>query len=167
MAPPIRNAARFGITYRPMTDDDLPFTAEVYFSTRREEVAQTGWPAHQQAAFLAQQHHAQHTHYSQVYKDGEFLMIERGGEGIGRLYLYESARELRIIDIALLPPARGQGFGEAILRDIFDEAASRGKSVTIHVEKFNPARRLYERLGFVLVEEGGVYDLMEWRAETS
>ncbi|MEA3018463.1 MAG: hypothetical protein QOI38_3185 [Sphingomonadales bacterium] len=163
MAPPIRSAARLGISYRPVEDDDLPFLAEVYISTRREEVAQTGWPAEQQDAFLRHQHEAQHAHYMNAYRNAEFLVVERDGRAIGRLYLYESASEMRIVDIALLPEARGSGIGEAILRDIGEDVASRGKAVAVHVEKFNPARRLYERLGFAAIEEKGVYDLMEWR----
>ena len=62
MPPPLRAAAEFGLSYRPMDDGDLPFVAELYASTRREEVAQTGWPAEMQEAFLRQQHEAQHSH---------------------------------------------------------------------------------------------------------
>jgi predicted GNAT family acetyltransferase len=58
---------------------------------------------------------------------------------------------------------RGAGIGGAILRDTLALARERGKPVTIHVEKFNPARRLYMRLGFGIVADHGVYDLM--RAE--
>jgi hypothetical protein len=34
----------------------------------------------------------------------------------------------------------------------------------IHVEKFNPALRWYERLGFRQIEDKGVYLFMEWTA---
>ena len=163
MPPPIRSAARFGIAYRTAGDGDLPFLAQVYFATRREEVAQTGWPAEQQDEFLRHQHEAQHAHYMNAYAKAEFLVIERFGDPIGRLYLHEGAEEMRIVDIALLPEARAGGIGEAILRDIGEDVAGRGKAVTVHVEKFNPARRLYERIGFVATEDKGVYDLMEWR----
>ncbi|MDO9561897.1 MAG: hypothetical protein Q7J60_09770 [Bradyrhizobium sp.] len=45
-----------------------------------------------------------------------------------------------------------------------DEATACGKAVSIHVEKFNPAIRLYRRLDFETVEDKGVYDLMRWSA---
>ena len=45
-----------------------------------------------------------------------------------------------------------------------DEAGTCGKAVTIYVEKFNPAMRLYRRLGFKTEEDKGVYDLMRWSA---
>jgi ribosomal protein S18 acetylase RimI-like enzyme len=165
MPPPLRAAARCGVTYRPATEADLPFLALVYFSTRLEEVAQTGWPLEMQRAFLQQQHEAQHSHYGIAYPDAERLVIVHGGEDVGRLYLDEFPTQVRIIDIALLPEARGRGLGEAIMRDIGADAAARGKRVSIHVEKQNPARRLYDRLGFETVEDKGVYDLMEWRPE--
>jgi ribosomal protein S18 acetylase RimI-like enzyme len=160
MPPPIGAAGDFGISYRPFTPEDLPFVAELYASTRRWEVALTGWPVEAQEAFLAQQHHAQHSHYSIHYADGEWLIVERAGEPIGRLYLYEDSREVRIVDISLISSCRALGFGGAILRDLLGDAHARGKAVSIHVEKNNPAKRLYTRLGFVLVEDAGVYDLM-------
>jgi ribosomal protein S18 acetylase RimI-like enzyme len=166
MPPPLRHAAAHGISYRPGGEEDAPFFRDVYVSTRTEEVARTGWPAEMQAAFLLQQHEAQHSHYGHVYPDAERLVIERNDETIGRLYLEELAHELRIIDIAFLPNARGRGLGEAILRDIHLMASARGKPVGIHVEKHNPARRLYLRLGFEVKEDVGVYERMEWAAET-
>ena len=163
MPPPLRAAAEFGIAYRPMTDADLPFAAELYASTRREEVAATGWPAEMQEAFLAQQHEAQHSHYTIHFADAEWLIVERSGEAVGRLYLRDEPGQLHIVDISLLPGSRGQGIGGAILRDVLDQARASDKDVAIHVEKFNPARRLYARLGFEIAEESGVYDLMRAR----
>ena len=164
MPPPLNAAAGFGVSYRPFTDDDLPFVAELYASTRREEVAATGWPAEMQEAFLAQQAAAQHSHYAIHFADAEWLIIERDGRPIGRLYLDTLPSDHHhVIDISLVPDSRGLGIGGAILRDALEQAGDAGKGVSIHVEKNNPARSLYERLGFELVEDLGIYDLM--RAE--
>jgi ribosomal protein S18 acetylase RimI-like enzyme len=81
----------------------------------------------------------------------------------GRFYVHRREREIRLMDIALLPEHRGRGIGSALLHDLFAEAAAAGKRVTVHVEEYNPARRLYERLGFKKIGEHGVYHLMEWR----
>lgn len=166
MPPPLRAAARLGVSYRPMTDEDMPFLAALYYSTRAEEVAQTGWPAEMQQQFLAQQFDAQHRHYQRHYADAEWLVIERGGEAVGRLYIEEWQSQIRIIDIALVPAARGLGIGAAIFEDTFDDARAKGKKVSIHVEKNNPARRLYFRLGFEMIADEGVYDLLEWSPDT-
>lgn len=165
MPPPLRAAAAFAVAYRPMTDSDLPFAAALYASTRAEEVARAGWPEETRRAFLAQQHEAQHHHYRTYYPDAEWLIVERGGEAIGRLYLDEWPSQFRIVDIALVPAARRQGIGAAILEDVIAFAAAAGKAVSIHVEVHNPARGLYERLGFRPVEEKGIYLLMERPAE--
>jgi ribosomal protein S18 acetylase RimI-like enzyme len=161
MPPPLRAAADHGISYRPMTDGDLPFLAELYASTRREEVAQVGWPAELQEAFLRQQFEAQHSHYLAHHSDAEWLVVERAGAAIGRLYLRETPERFHIVDISLLPESRGQGIGGAILRDVLAAAGDAGKPVSIRVEQFNPARRLYDRLGFRTIAEEGVYDLLE------
>ena len=158
-------AAALGVAVRPMRDEeDLPFAAALYASTRAEEVAQTGWPAEVQQAFLAQQHEAQHQFYRAQYDGAEWLIVERDGVAIGRLYLVEWTREFRVIDIALVPEARGGGIGGALLADIMGAAAAAGKAVSAHVERNNPALRLYARLGFGLAEDKGVYLLLEWRA---
>ncbi|HEX8126083.1 MAG TPA: GNAT family N-acetyltransferase [Allosphingosinicella sp.] len=163
MPPPLDRAARLGIAYRPASDEDLGFLALVYASTRLEEVARTGWPLEAQRRFLAHQFDAQHRHYRQNYPAAEWLVIEREGTGIGRLYIEEWPDQIRLIDIALLPDHRGGGSGSAILSDLMTMAAAAGKPLTIHVEKNNPAMRLYRRLGFEPIDEHGVYDLMEWK----
>jgi ribosomal protein S18 acetylase RimI-like enzyme len=155
-------AAQAGLTFRRITDADLPFLSRVYASTREEELAPTSMTDAQKAAFLGLQFQAQHMHYQKHYPDADWLVTMRSGEDIGRLYIERWPSEHRIIDIAFLPGHRGQGSGEALLRDLMDEAASAAKDVSIHVEKFNPAMRLYRRLGFAVEEDKGVYDLMRW-----
>jgi len=158
-------AAAVGLAFRPVTDDDLPFLSQLYGSTRADELAPLPWTEAQKADFLAMQFSAQHDHYRRHYPDADFLVIARGGSPAGRLYVDRWAREHRIIDIALMPAHRGQGLGTALMGDLLAEAAAAGKCVTIHVEKNNPAMRLYGRLGFVAIEDKGVYDLMRWAAD--
>ncbi|MFD2053827.1 GNAT family N-acetyltransferase [Mesorhizobium calcicola] len=153
-------SARAGLTFRPMTDADLPFLAWVYASTRVEELAVTSWTEAQKTAFLDMQFRAQHAHYIKHYPNADWLVVMSGAADIGRLYIERWPTQHRVIDIAFLPAHRRKGFGAALLSDLIDEAAATGKAVSIHVEKNNPARRLYTRLGFVVTEDKGVYDLM-------
>jgi len=139
---------------------DLPFLRELYASTRLEEVAQTGWPQEQADAFLLQQFEAQHKFYTEQFTDASFeVIIDKNRTPIGRIYLEEREDEFRIIDISLLPSHRGKGIGGRLVQNIINNAA--GKAVRIHVEHNNPAMRLYNRLGFVMVEDKGIYHLME------
>lgn len=160
---PGRRALKQGLSFRPLDDADMGFLERLYRSTREDELAQTGWGEAEKRNFIAMQFQAQHAHYMQHYPDAHWLVIEKDGAAIGRLYLEHWPSQHRIIDIALLPDQRGRGLGEAIMRDLMDSAGAEAKAVSIHVEKFNPAIRLYRRLGFRTVEDKGVYDLMEWR----
>ena len=138
----------------------MAFLEALYASTRHDEVALTHWSEDERRTFLAEQFKAQHAHYMTHYPDADWLVIIHQRERIGRLYLERWPTQHRIIDIALTPKERGNGFGAAILNDLIDEASEAGKTVSIHVEKNNPAMRLYERLGFEAREDKGVYDLM-------
>jgi ribosomal protein S18 acetylase RimI-like enzyme len=85
------------------------------------------------------------------------------GVPAGRLYVDRGKKETLIIDIALLPEHRRAGIGTKLLRELQHEARMAGKALTIHVEKFNPALRLYQRLGFQQLEDKGVYLFLEWK----
>ena len=150
-----------GVALRPATDADLPFLARLYASTREEELAGVDWPQEQKDAFVRQQFEAQHAWYREQYAGASFDVVEVDGEPAGRLYVDRWPREVRIVDISLLPAHRGRGLGGALLAALFAEADAAGKPVSVHVERFNPALRLYGRLGFVFREDKGVYVLLE------
>jgi GNAT superfamily N-acetyltransferase len=153
-----------GVTLRPATAADYDFMRRLYHSTRAEEMQHFPFDDAQKAAFLDQQFAAQLAHYALHYPTSERNIIERGGDPIGRLWIDEWRDQIRIVDIALLPTARGDGIGTALLSDVLQRAAQSEKPVTIHVEAFNRALRLYERIGFKPIGTSGVYHLMEWRA---
>ena len=155
-------AAAAGLTFHVANETDVPFLFRVYASTRAEELALTPWSDAEKAAFVDMQARAQHTDYQRNFAGADWLVIGRDGEGIGRLYLLRRERDHYIIDIAFLPEHRGKGYGEALLRDLLDEAAAAGKPVEIHVENYNRAMTLYGRPGFVTNEEQGVYELLRW-----
>lgn len=153
------------VSYRPVVESDMPFLRALYASTRAEEMAQLPWTPEQKREFLDSQFHAQKNHYNDYYGAAEFLIIELDRrEPIGRLYVYRGDDDIEIIDIALLPEYRGKGLGRQLLQEIIDEAKRDQKMVTIYVEHFNPARHLYDRLGFQHVDTSGVYHLMKWSA---
>ena len=134
----------------------------LYASTRQEELAVVPWPEDVKAAFIAEQFRAQHLHYTTHYADAGWFVVERDGEPVGRLYVHRRPSEHGVLDIALLPAWRGKGFGSALMADVLADAAAAGKPVRIYVEKNNPARQLYARLGFRHIGEHGVYDHCEW-----
>lgn len=149
------------VLLRPATDADLSFLLRLYASTRAEELAAVDWPAEQRDAFVRQQFEAQHAWYREQYVGASFDVVEVEGEPVGRLYVARWERAVRIVDVSLLPEWRGRGIGSRLLGALLAEADAVGKPVSIHVERFNPALRLYDRLGFALSEDKGVYLLLE------
>lgn len=151
------------VTFRPIRPGDQEFLLRLYASTRAEEMALVDWSAEEKGAFLRSQFEAQRTYYQQQFPDARFDVVLLSGEPAGRLYVDRRPGEVRLIDIALLPEHRGRGIGGALMREILEQAAEATLPVRIHVERNNPALRLYRRLGFESIEDQGVYHLMEWR----
>ena len=152
------------VSFRPVTDADIPFLMRLYASTREDEMKHVPWTDEQKALFLEMQFRAQKEHYDKYYENCQFSVIEQDGTPIGRLYVDRLPDDIRIVDIALVPELRGKGLGRVLVQEVLDEGAASGRPVTIHVEHYNPAMRLYERLGFRHIDTNGVYHLMEWRA---
>jgi ribosomal protein S18 acetylase RimI-like enzyme len=153
------------VTLRPARPEDREILLAVYASTRTEELAAVQWTEEQKAAFLRMQFDAQDAHYREHYEGATCEVIEVDDVPAGRLYVHRRPKEIRLVDIALLPPFRGLGIGTRLLEELISEANERAVPLTIHVEVFNPARSLYERLGFRPVEEHGVHLLMERRPD--
>jgi ribosomal protein S18 acetylase RimI-like enzyme len=151
------------VACRPVLPADEPFLRRVYASTRERELAAVEWSDEQKAAFVDMQFDAQARYYEDVYTGASYQVIEVDGVPAGRLYLWVGASEIRIVDITLLPEHRGRGVGSGLLRGLVEQGRASGNPVSIHVEFQNPARGLYERLGFVEAGQRGIYTLMEWR----
>lgn len=152
-----------GVSVRPVADGDRAFLVALYASTRADELALLPWSDEQKAAFVEHQFAAQDAHYRAHYEGAQLDVVEVGGERAGRLYVHRAAHDVRVMDIALMPAFRGRGIGGGLLTALREEARASGRTLSIHVEEGNPARRLYERVGLRVVSaEHPPYLLMEW-----
>lgn len=154
------------VTLRPAGVEDQPFMLRVYAGVREPELEAAGMPPEQREAFVAQQFEAQSRAYED-YRDTSFEVVLVDGEPAGRLIVARWPEELRVVDVALLPEHRGRGVGGMLIQELIAEAEERGVKTSIHVERFNPAQRLYARLGFRSVSEAGVYLLLERPARSA
>jgi GNAT superfamily N-acetyltransferase len=150
------------LTLRPSTAADRQLLFEIYASTRAEELAPLPWDDSSKYAFLAQQFDAQDTYYNQHRPDASYDVIVVDGRPAGRLYVHRGADQILVMDIALLPEFRNRGLGTGLLRDLMEEAAAAGKPLVVHVERLNPARALYARLGFEQTGDLGVHLELQW-----
>ena len=150
------------ITFREATDADYDFLRRLYHAGRDEEMKQFPLGDTEKIIFLNNQFAAQHQHYTIHYPTCERNIVEIDGQPAGRLWVDEWKDQIRLVDIALMPRYRASGIGTRLVQGVLERGAAAGKPVTIHVEAFNPALRLYQRLGFQQVDSSGVYYLMKW-----
>jgi ribosomal protein S18 acetylase RimI-like enzyme len=87
-------------------------------------------------------------------------IIVSQGRDAGVLSVSETESEIVLNVVELLPEFQGRGIGTAVVRWVLEDAEGKGKAVKLQVLKVNPARRLYERLGFSTVGETETHYLM-------
>lgn len=145
-------------------EGDRNFLCALYGSTRKTELDRVDWSDAQKQQFVEHQFSAQASQYRQHYPLAAFLVVELDGERIGRLYLHRARTELRLMEVTLVPAMRNQGLGSLLMRNLIEWSNELGLPVTLHVEPFNPAHRLYQRLGFETIEVRGVYHFMSRKA---
>jgi GNAT superfamily N-acetyltransferase len=80
-------------------------------------------------------------------------ILELRGQRIGLLKVLREPAEWRVVQIQLLPMHQHTGIGGSLLSSLLAEAGAARVPVSLWVLKVNPARRLYEGLGFVVVSE--------------
>jgi ribosomal protein S18 acetylase RimI-like enzyme len=131
------------VTLRPATEADVPFLLALRAQTMTR---------HQVASGLVPTEQAQLERVRVRYECAQ--IIESSGEPAGLFKVSRDGSEWQLIQIQLAPELQGQGIGERLIRDLIAEARARGATLKLHVLHPNPARRLYERLGFRVVSNG-------------
>jgi len=106
------------ITFQAMSENDMAFLAELYRTTRWQEVLQAPWTDEQRVAFLHQQFTAQHQHYGIHYPHAEKLLIKYQDLMTWRIYVDRDDHSICLIDVALLPDHQQQGLGTCLLKEL-------------------------------------------------
>jgi len=149
------------IARRPATALDEAFLRTLYASTR-DDLDVLGWPDEQRSAFCASQWAVRRAAYRSAHPSARDEIVELDGVAVGRLLVDATRGEVTVVDVALVPVARGQGIGSRLLGEVLEAARAEDRRVTLYVLCSNPARRLYHRLGFVVVGEQGLHLQMAW-----
>ena len=75
------------------------------------------------------------------------------GSDIGWLMVLDAQDHVELEHLYLRPETQGRGIGTRIIQDLVAEARKGGREIRLSTARINPARRLYERLGFRVVDE--------------
>jgi ribosomal protein S18 acetylase RimI-like enzyme len=153
------------ITLRAATDADQDFLVAVFASTRADELQVLAWNPIQAEMFVTIQYNAQQQSYRFSYPAAENNIILRDGQPIGRMLVDRSEQAIHLVDIAILPEYRNLGVGAELIGGLLSEGAAKGREVALSVFHTNPAIHLYERLGFLKVDEDSLYWKMRWLPE--
>ena len=153
------------LSLRWACSDDEAFLYELYAGTRKDELDAWGWGIAEQRAFLQQQFRAQQQSYALQFREADQHIIVQSDRPIGRMIVLREDEEFCLVDIALLPEHRNKGIGGRLIRNLLEKASQAGKPVRLQVLKASPAIRLYQRLGFAVVGDDGLY--LQMRASAS
>ena len=150
--PPPRHPA---LTLRPAQPDDEAFLFELRKATMTEHLARAGQPTDDDA------HRARLLHR---YDAAQVICID--GAPVGLLKAYRRGTEWFVHQFQIAPALQRRGIGELALHAILQAAAADALPVALEVLKGNPAKRLYDRLGFEIVGEDEIQFHMRFAPRT-
>ena len=85
------------------------------------------------------------------------------GVRAGILAVDDRPHEIFLARIFVLPAFQRRGIGSTLIRFLMDRADAEKKPLRLRVLAVNPARRLYERLGFSVTQQTSERFYMEYR----
>jgi ribosomal protein S18 acetylase RimI-like enzyme len=135
-------AQQSGLTLRPAQPDDEAFLLDLRKATMTEHLSRAGEPTDEAA------HRARLLHR---YDAAQVICVD--GVPAGLLKAHRNEDEWFVVQLQIAPALQGRGIGEQALRTILRAAAAEALPVSLQVLKGNPAKRLYDRLGFEVVGE--------------
>ena len=137
------------LTFRAATEADIPFLLELRRQTMSEHLRASGIEpseSERRARVLAS------------FDCAEIILL--AGAAVGLLKVVRGPDNWDLVQIQIVPEQQGRGFGSTILEKLLADAEQAHVTVSLSVLKVNPARQLYERLGFRIVAQNDhAYDM--------
>jgi GNAT superfamily N-acetyltransferase len=130
------------IELRPAVDHDFEYCRRLYFGEMRWIIEE-----------LHLDRTAQETSFRNQWKSTQVRMIVFDGADVGWVQTTSADNELFIGQIFVDSPFQRRGIGTEVMKRLIREAAASNLALSLDVVRINPARRLYERLGFRITHE--------------
>jgi len=156
------SVAAEGLVVRPSRVSDGPFLQGLYQAARPDLQWIDGDPEQVQQV-IAQQFQVQEQGLGDNFPNAMYYVVEKLGTAIGALSTDFGPNEIRVLYLAFVPQARGQGYGRAVLQGVQKAAQQIRCPVATVVWASNPhARRHYLALGFEVQECNPAAERLVW-----
>lgn len=151
-----------GLSLRAMRSSDSIFMESLYRTTR-DDLRMLDAEEDFIDEFIDLQRRAQTQGYGDMFPNAMYFVVEYHSERIGRVVLDFGQNEIRVVDIAMIPAARGKGYGGQVLQ-VVQMAAGKVMAPVALTVRFDHlrAKQLYARLGFAVEEAQIPYERMVW-----
>lgn len=130
------------ITLRPAVPEDFPFCEAIYFTEMDQIMTDLGMDKLRQRDTL-----------KAGWKAAEAQVIQLDARDIGWMQSWAEPDSLYLSQLFIDADHQNRGIGGEVLARLLRQTDADGVAVTLSVVKSNPARRLYERLGFAHTHE--------------
>jgi GNAT superfamily N-acetyltransferase len=140
MGPSSNEAAQ--IEFRSADEKDFDYCAKLYFAGIEPIIER-----------LKLNRAAQVADFHRRWDPKQVQIVTRDGIDVGWFQTATSHDAIFLAQIFVEPVAQNQGIGTEVMHRLIKTAKHAGKAVTLGVVKSNPARRLYERLGFRIMSD--------------
>jgi len=139
------------LTLRPAGPGDAPLLFTLFRCTRVAEASRWGWVGDQLTEFLDTQWQMEQRMHRTRYPEADDAIVLADGEPVGRLLVDRTNGRIFLVDLTLLPKARGKGIGTRLVRDLLVEAEFDGLPLRLSVPRGSRALGLLRRVGLEVV----------------
>jgi GNAT superfamily N-acetyltransferase len=130
------------LAFRPARHEDFDYCEGLYFA-EMERINRE----------LKLDRNVQKASFRRQWAATEVCIITHDGADSGWLQSATRDGAFFLAQLFVEAPLQRRGFGTAVMHSLVDEATRTGQPMTLGVVKTNPAKRLYERLGFHVTHE--------------
>jgi ribosomal protein S18 acetylase RimI-like enzyme len=144
-----------GIALAPASAADTDYLYHVAEATMRGYVEATWGEWHEDVARAAIVDDIAH---------GRMFIVSTDEALVGLMSVRDEPTHIHLDKLYIAPNFQRRGIGTHLLRDLIRRATADAKPLRLRVLAVNPAKRLYERLGFVVIDQTPERYFMEYTA---
>jgi ribosomal protein S18 acetylase RimI-like enzyme len=130
------------LTFRAAQASDMAFLLNLRADTMNVHLAAV-------AGAIDQQAHVAHILFH--FDAAQIVSIKQ--QAVALLKAYSDEQQWHLVQVQVAPDYQGKGLGSQLVKKIMHQAGTEQKKVSLRVLTFNPAKALYERLGFTVIAQ--------------